>query len=237
MKTYCFLVGLLLSSLTLQAQQTLFSVPSSDMTPAHQILAQVQLDINRQEVRSMTTVTYGLGHNWEAGLNLYHLDYQRPEHTWLRNDTTIQIPYAPLLLLNAQKTVDFNENLHLGLGGQTGVNVAVRHQSAWVGWGYANLGWDFSHHHYKAVAGLYAGNHRYLADGPRAGFHLGLDAGIWYEKLHLMADWATGKHDYGQLVLGAEVYLGSHLPLAVGWRRSNQDGGQALVVQLTYSPH
>jgi hypothetical protein len=65
---------------------------------------------------------------------------------------------------------------------------------------------------------------------------MGVDAGIWYEKLHLLGDWATGTHEYGQLVLGLEVYLQKHLPLAFGWRRSNQDGSQGLVIQLIYTP-
>jgi hypothetical protein len=65
---------------------------------------------------------------------------------------------------------------------------------------------------------------------------MGFDAGIWYQKVHLLGDWATGTHEYGQLVVGLEVYLHEHLPLALAWRRSNQDGNQRLVVQLTYTP-
>jgi hypothetical protein len=236
MKKLSFLIVGLGWVLLAQAQQTIFNVPSSNMTPTHQIMAQIQLDVNSQQMRSMTTFDYGLGHHWEVGVNLYHFDYLPPEHTWLHNDTTTHIPYAPLLLFNAQKTIDLTESLHVGLGGQTGLNVAGTHKSAWVGWAYANLGCDFAQKHYKAVAGAYAGNRRYLADGPTAGIHVGIDAGIWYEKLHLLADWATGSHDYGQLMVGAEVYLSKHVPLAVGWRRANQDGEQALVIQLTFSP-
>ncbi|WP_229311384.1 hypothetical protein [Larkinella rosea] len=236
MKQLFLLAGFLVSGLAAEAQQTIFNVPSSDITPAHRIMAQVQLDINREEVCSMSTLDYGLNHNWEIGLNLYHFDYERPAHTWLRNDTTTHIPYAPLLLLNAQKTIDLTDNLHLGLGGQTGLNLAAAHKTAWVGWAYGNLGYEFDGKHYKTVAGVFAGNRRYLADGPTLGVHLGIDAGIWYEKVHVLADWASGSHDYGQLILGAEVYLAKHLPIALGWRRSNQDGEQALVLQLTYSP-
>ncbi|MFC5408330.1 hypothetical protein ACFPMF_03360 [Larkinella bovis] len=236
MKNFSILAACLAISLTVEAQQTIFNVPSSDITPANRIMAQVQVDFNREQVRSMSTLDYGLNHQWEIGLNLYHFGYQPAEHHWLRNDTTTQIPYAPQLLLNAQKAFDLTENLHLGLGGQTGINVPAQHKTAWVGWAYGNLAYDVADKHYKTVAGVYGGNHRYLADGPTVGIHLGIDAGIWYEKVHVLADWASGTHDYGQLMVGAEVYLGKHLPLALGWRRSNQDGEQALVLQLTYSP-
>lgn len=236
MKKLYLLLGLVVWCLPSLAQQTIFSVPSSDITPRHKLLAQQQVDINRQQLRSSTTLDYGLGRNWEVGLNLYNLDYQAEQHSWLRNDTTTQMPYAPLLLVNAQKTIDLTESLHLGLGGQTGLNLFPTQQSTWVGWGYVNLGGSFDNEHYQAVVGAYAGTHPYLADGSTVGMHLGIDAGIWYEKVHLLGDWATGTHEYGQLVLGVEVYLHKHLPLAIGWRRSNQDGEQGLVLQLTYTP-
>jgi hypothetical protein len=237
MRKRYLLVGLLSGGLRLGfAQQSIFNVPLSDITPRHKLLAQQQVDINREQWHSMSTLNYGLGRNWEIGLNLNNVNYQPQQHGWQRNDTTTQMPYAPLLMVNAQRTLELTQNLHLGLGGQSGLNLYPTQRSAWVGWGYLNLGGSFAHEHYQAVVGGYAGNHRYLADGATVGMHLGFDAGIWYEKLHLLGDWATGTNDYGQLVLGLEVYLQQHLPLSVGWRRSNQDGGQGVVVQLTYTP-
>ncbi|GAB3939755.1 hypothetical protein GCM10028805_00640 [Spirosoma harenae] len=227
------LLGMGLSS---YAQQTIFNVPDSDVTPKGKPLAQQQVDLSQEEIRSMTTFDYGLGRNWEVGLNLYNVDYLPDQHTWQRNDTTLQMPYAPLLLINAQKTVELTDQLHLGIGGQTGLNLFPTEHSSWVGWGYLNLGGSFADDHYQTVVGAYAGNAPYLGAGSTIGFHMGVDAGIWYEHLHLLGDWATGTHEYGQLVLGLEVYLQKHLPLAVGWRRSNQDGSQGLVVQLTYTP-
>ncbi|GAB4038828.1 hypothetical protein GCM10028809_58180 [Spirosoma gilvum] len=218
------------------AQQTIFNVPSSDITPKHKILAQQQADLSHEELRLTTTVDYGLGRNWEVGMNVYNIDYLPEQHTWQRNDTTTQMPYAPLLLINAQKTMELTEHLHLGVGAQTGVNLYPTSRSSWVGWGYLNLGGSFADDHYKTAVGTYLGNRPYLGDGAVAGVHLGIDAGVWYEKVHLLGDWASGSHEYGQLILGAEVYLMKHLPMALGWRRSNQDGRQGIVVQLTYTP-
>lgn len=229
-------IGLLLwvSSLSLYAQQTIFNVPSSDITPQRKILAQQQIDVNREQFRSMTTVNYGLGQHWEIGLNLYNVMYQ--DHHWIHNDTTTQIPYAPLLLLNAQKVIEINNHLQAGIGLQTGANLNGSRPASWVGFFYANVEGHFHEDHYQVVAGTYTGNARLLGEGPNVGFHMGFDAGIFYQKFHLLGDWASNAHDYGQLVIGAEVYLTEHLPLAVGWRRSNKDGSQGLVVQLTYTP-
>lgn len=236
MKSLGLFFGLLMWSMDISAQQTIFNVPSSDITPTRNVLAQQQVDISRQQLRSSTTVNIGLGRNWEVGLNLYNLNYLPEQHSWQRNDTTTQIPYAPLLLINTQKTIELTDQLHVGLGGQTGLNLFPTRHSTWVGLGYANLAGSFNQDHYQAVIGAYGGTHPYLADGPMAGMHAGFDAGIWYQKFHLLGDWATGGHEYGQLVLGIEVFLHKHLPLALGWRRSNQDGDQGLVVQLTYTP-
>jgi hypothetical protein len=123
MKKLLLLSSLVSLSLSAVGQQTFFSVPSSDITPKHKILAQQQVDINSEQLRFSTTVDYGLGRNWEVGLNLYNIDYQSQEHTWLRNDTTLQLPYAPLLLINAQRTFNLTDALHIGLGGQTGLNL------------------------------------------------------------------------------------------------------------------
>ncbi len=232
----CLLGGLLLASFTLKAQQTIFNVPSSDITPKRKILAQQQVDFSREEFRSSTTFNYGLGKNWEVGANLYNLEYMPQEGTWLHNDTTTQMPYAPLLLLNAQKVFDLTDEIHVGLGGHTGLNLAAEHHTKWLGFAYANLGGSFKDDRYKLVVGTYTGTRRYLGDGALVGAHLGFDIGIINQKFHVLGDWASGTHEYGQLIVGAEVYLTKHLPLAVGWRRNNENGDQGVVVQLTYTP-
>ena len=63
----------------------------------------------------------------------------------------------------------------------------------------------------------------------------GFDAGIIYQKLHILGEYATGDNDYGHLAVGLEVFLTKHFPVSVGWRRSNNDE-HAVIVQLTYAP-
>lgn len=237
MNRYASILGslLLFTCHLATAQQTYFNVPSSDIVEKHEFAVQQQVNIS-ESLRSSTTFNYGLGREWEVGLNLYNLDYQPKERHFMRNDSITEQPFSPLLLLNTQKAFDITDNLELAIGAQTGMNLTRTHQPQWVGYLYGHVAGSFHDEHYNWSFGGYTANARYLGEGSKAGFQAGFDAGIFYQKFHLLGDWISGTHQQGQLVLGAEVYLGKHFPLAVGWQRTNRDGSQAIVVQLTYNP-
>lgn len=229
------LAFLVITNVNTLAQQTYFNVPSSDIVGKHEVAVQQQINIG-ESIRSATTLNYGIGREWEIGLNLYNLDYSPSERRFVRNDSATQQPFGPLLLLNAQKAFDVNDQLEIAIGGQGGFNISPAHKSKLVGYLYTHLAGSLHDEHYNWSLGAYTANPRYTAEGPRVGFQGGVDAGVFYQKFHLLGDWISGSHELGQLVLGAEVYLGRHFPLAVGWQRMNKDGAQALVVQLTYNP-
>ncbi|WP_020603023.1 hypothetical protein [Spirosoma spitsbergense] len=235
-KIYLLLISGFSFSPSVFGQQTYFNVPSSDVVDEHKIAVQQQINIS-ESIRSSTTINYGLGHEWEVGVNLYNLDYQPGEHRIIANDSTTEKSFSPLLMLNAQKAFAINDNIKLAIGSQGGLNALTDRPPQWVGYGYGNVAATSRDDHYTFSAGGYVANARYLGDGPSTGFQTGFDAGIVYQKLHLLGDWISGPHDFGQLVLGVEVYLGKHLPLAVGWQRTNKTGAQALVIQLTYTPN
>lgn len=232
---YYLLIGLLCLTHTGFAQQTYFNVPSSDIVDKHEFAAQQQFNIS-ESIRSSTTIDYGLGREWEIGLNLYNLDYIPSDRRIIANDSTTEKAFSPLLMLNAQKAFDITKNLELAIGAQGGMNVLTDRKPQLVGYLYGHVAAASDDEHYNVSAGSYIANARYLGDGPKVGFQAGFDAGIFYQKLHLLGDWVSGPHDFGQLVLGVEVYLGKHFPLAVGWQRMNRDGNQAVVLQLTYNP-
>ncbi len=231
--------GLLLSGLCLArvgfAQQTYFNVPSADVVGKHEIAVQQQLNFS-ESIRSSTTLEYGLGREWEIGLNFYNLDYQPSERRIVANDSTTEEAFSPLLMLNAQKAFDITKNLEIAIGAQGGLNVLTQRRPQLVGYVYGLIGAVSDNEHYNLSLGGYAANARYLGDGPKIGFQTGFDAGIFYKKLHLIGDWVSGSHDFGQLALGIEVFLGEHFPLAIGWQRMNKTGEQALVLQLTFNP-
>jgi hypothetical protein len=227
---------LLLQPPTSYAQLTVFNVSSSDITEARKISVQQQFEIQDQ-IESSTTLTYGLGKGWEAGLNLNNLDYGLKSRQFEFNDTTTAIPYAPLVLANAQKSIELTQNFLIGLGAVAGTNVSSFHHSRFVYYTYANLEASFGvDDRFQFVAGSYYGNHRYLSDGPVVGFQTGMEAGIWPKKIHILADWISGSHGKGRLTAGLEFFITERLPIAIGWQRSNADGSQGAVFQLTFIP-
>ncbi len=232
---YCLLASILCIAQVGFAQQTYFNVPSSDVVDKHEISIQQQFNFS-ESIRSSTTLNYGLGHEWEIGLNFYNLDYLPDERRIEANDSTTEKAFSPLLMLNAQKAFDITKNLEIAIGAQSGINTLTSHKPQLVGYAYGHIGVTSDDEHYNFSMGGYIANARYLGDGPKSGFQTGFDAGIFYQKLHLLGDWISGSHDFGQLVLGVEVYLGKHFPVAVGWQRTNKTGSQAVVLQLTYNP-
>ncbi|MBC3784895.1 hypothetical protein [Spirosoma utsteinense] len=217
------------------AQQTYFNVPSSDVVDKHKVSVQQQVSFG-ESFRAGTTVNYGLGREWEIGLNVYNLDYLPSERRFTLNDSTVQEAYGPLLLLNSQKAFDITKHIEVAVGMQAGVNMSPRSKSKLVGYAYAHVAGSFHDEHYNWSMGVYGANSRYAGEGRRTGYQAGFDAGIFYQKVHLLGDFISGQHSLGQLILGVEVYAGKHFPLSIGWQRANQDGAQALVLQLTYNP-
>ena len=74
MKKIYILFGLCLKILSAKAQESIFDVPESDIIPQKKILAQVQTEITKVNIGTQATINYGLGHNWEIGLNLLKLN-------------------------------------------------------------------------------------------------------------------------------------------------------------------
>lgn len=218
------------------AQLTVFNVPSSEITDKGRISFQQQFEVSDQ-IESSTTATYGLGKGWEVGLNVFNLDYSTQTRHFEFNDQTDSIPYAPLVTANAQKTFNLSNGFSFGLGAIAGTNISGHHRSRLVYYGYTNVLFETgAQQQYKFAAGPYIGNHHFLSMGPIAGFQSGMDAGIWYEKVHLLADWISGSHQKGRLSVGVSIYLTKQIPISLGWQRSNCDGSQAAVLQLTVLP-
>lgn len=218
------------------AQLTVFNVSSSTITDKRKVSVQQQFEI-QDEIESSTTVTYGLGKKWEMGLNLINLDYNMKERSIETNDSTTVTPFAPLLLANAQKVFELNKVLSIGLGTVAGTNLTSSHARKFVYYSYTNLLVSAGNQdQYQFAAGPYLSNHRYLGQGSYYGFQCAMDAGIFYKKLHILADWISGYSQKGKLSLGIEVFLTQRLPLSLGWQRSNQDGSQGAVIQLTFVP-
>lgn len=228
-------VLVLVAAQPLLAQQTYFNVPSSDIVDRKKFAVQQQFNIE-SSYHSATTINYGLGNKTEIGANLYNLIYDPDQRQISRNDSSTQMPYGPLVLVNAQKGFDLTDNLTVGFGTQLGFNLSPNHRTRLVSYGYGQLAGSYQKQRYKWSLGGYVGNQPYLGEGRAYGFQGGFDVGV-FKKLHVLGDWISGQHVQGQLVLGVEYYLTKKLPIALGWQRTNVDGSQSAVIQFTYAPN
>lgn len=218
------------------AQQSLFNVPSSEITNQGKLFVQEQINIS-DLVQSNTTLDYGLKNNWEAGLNFFGVNYSPAQRAFIRNDDVEGDPYAPLVLINVQKGFVLNDHWKIGIGTQNGFNVAPEIYSRFADFSYADAVYSTLHEHLRLNAGLYAGNARYLGAGNNAGLMVGAEAALWQHKVHLMADWIQGDHDLGVSVFGVVAYPYRHFPISLGWQIPNDSASRkALVFELTWVP-
>ncbi len=96
-------------------QQNFFNVPSSEITSKNNFFFQQQINVMNEGFQSNSTISYGVGKQYEIGINILDLTYLN--NKILFNDNTI--PYSPLANLNFQKKI---ERLNLSLGTQLGTN-------------------------------------------------------------------------------------------------------------------
>ncbi|HNN01109.1 MAG TPA: hypothetical protein PKG67_11665, partial [Turneriella sp.] len=79
------------------AQQNLFNVPNGEITKPGHFFTQQQFNLTRSALQSNSTLDYGLGDGWEAGLNLFFLNFSNASPTEiLTNVSEDLLPAEPL---------------------------------------------------------------------------------------------------------------------------------------------
>lgn len=124
MKFFVFLL-VILASVESFSQQNFFNVPSSDITSKGKIFFQQQVNVLHGDIQFNSTFDYGLGQNFEIGLNylgLNVLDDNRLEVVF--NDSII--PFTPFLAANFQKRFNLTEHFAITLGGQSGFSTTSK---------------------------------------------------------------------------------------------------------------
>lgn len=231
----------LLLSLTAWGQQNFFNVPSSDITPANKIFVQQQLNFIPNGVQSGTTFCYGLGKNTEIGFNVLGINYDY-QQKFVANHS--EQPYNPFFTLNAQKSFQLHEDFKLGLGAQTGFT-QIGQAGAYL---YGNGVYINEHTHTKWVSGLYYSTDNYFGPESRnfieggalksIGLQLGVEQNIWAERLLFQADFISGRHSLGEVVIGGAYYVSKHWVLSAGMQvpTFNSQSQPASVFELTFVP-
>lgn len=168
------IVVLFFGSYTINAQQNLFNVPSSDITDPGKTFFQQQLNVNNYTT-SNTTLTFGFKHQFECGVNLFGVNYDNRKGGFLKNDADFSSPVGPTVLVNAQKGFIFHEHFKIGIGTQDGINLTS------YGKKIKPVTFDFLNfvyspiHTLKINAGAYYGNQYFLGDGNKFGGMAGVE--------------------------------------------------------------
>lgn len=218
------------------AQQSLFNVPSSELTTKGKLFVQQQFNFSTI-VQSNTTIDYGLKHNWEIGINLLGINYSETEHHFFTNDLIEGDPFSPLLLVNVQKGFDLSHHWKIGVGTQQGLNLTYQQHSRYAQFSFVNLVYSSDHERVRLNTGIYKGNTRYLGEGNKGGLMCGADIALVPHKIHFMGDWILGNHDLGVAVLGLVVYAHRRFPISLGIQLPNDRvSPKAFVVELTWIP-
>ena len=222
-------------------QQNFFNVPSSDITPKHAFFGQQQLNLAASSIQSSTTMCYGLGLDFEVGINVIGINYDFKNQ--FTTNTTTQ-PYAPMYACNAQKKVKLSEQLSVGIGGQLGTNQAL-HGGSYL---YTNAIYKDEKTGTKLVGGLYRTSDGYFGPETRnfseagalkkLGMQVGIEKNLWHERLLFQADFISGKHALGELVVGGAYYMSRHMVLSAGYQipTFHSKSIDAVVVEFTWVP-
>lgn len=218
-----------------RAQQNLFNVPSGQITRPGELFFQQQLNLSRPLGTSNTTLDVGLGHGWEAGINL--LDVVVYDHG-AGDGSDAQTQVNPDVLANVQKGGKLADFWRLGVGTQIGFNPNRRRDAIRL----INFSWvinalEVPNHEQlgKYYVGAYFANTAYAGPGNSVGFLLGAELPIIKDRLSVQADWVGGRNEISVLVLGGvytlrngwQISLGAQLPAP---RSPNPRGG---VTELT----
>lgn len=218
-----FLVIVALNSLSPSsfAQQSLFNVPSSDITHTGKFFFQEQINLGEMSGVSNTTIDYGLENELEIGVNIYNVDLYPTNE--MRN---------PYFLANFQKGFTINEHYKVGFGTQTGVAPAIHNPKMGIpSFSFFNNQFDLDHFgHYNL--GVYHANHAYAGEGDSFGLMAGVEYPLLEKKFHLMGDILTGNNDLSVAVLGFVIFLPKDWQLSFGAQlpapTSNNDYGAVI---------
>ncbi|MBC7412477.1 MAG: hypothetical protein H7331_08500 [Bacteroidia bacterium] len=217
-------------------QQNFINVPSSEVTKAHKLFFQQQININ-ELIQSNTTIDYGLGKGFEIGANVLGLNFSEKKASFLNNDSNDVDPYNPLVILNGLKEFGISERIKLAVGAQSGINYNFNKRKAYATLVYFNLlVEDLLIHNSKLVLGTYYNSKHYGGSGNRVGIWLATEVPI-SQKLHLMAESVLGNNSLAYTSVGIIYYPLKWMPLTFGMQIPNtKKNSYSLVIELTICP-
>ncbi|MCX7089535.1 MAG: hypothetical protein NTV00_15970 [Methylococcales bacterium] len=173
------------------AQQNLFNVPSAEITQQKQVFIQQQFNV-LSTTTSNTTIDYGLGDNWEIGINLFNVDLYSLHDEWAN----------PLFLLNFQKAFELTPQWRIGIGSQSGPTLPIVNSKAQLAsFNYVNNAFDLGGWG-KYYLGVYYANQGYAGEGSNVSLMAGIEVPTPIDTVFVMADYIGGKNALNTAVIG-----------------------------------
>jgi hypothetical protein len=214
-----------LTGLKSEAQQTIFNVPSADVTPPGRLFLQHESQFRSWKPgRFLVNTEYaalGVGHNTELDLTLFNVSAPASENISLGVGFKTAIPVLAKKLPQQEIKWTF------------GTEVPVSLQGNGVGnWTYTHASFRLPKVKTRLTAGVSYGtkqifNRRVVS--AIAGIEHPLN-----KRVSILADWYSGTHGLGYLITGASVALPADTNLYLGYQIPNtqNSGRSGFVVEL-----
>jgi len=225
-------LGLTLSGI---AQQNLFNISSGAITPKGKVFYQHQLNVHALDnMASKHHLVYGLGSNWEIGLNVVNIGLQPFQSRTNRaaNDALIPYkPHGPLVMLTTQKQFRISNTLAVNVGTQAGLSIPNQGKSSrWSHFTYGLLVYE-TEKHLRIVAGPYYSDRFMLGKGNQGGLIAGFELPVT-KRFFLMGDFVSGRTKGSVSVLGGFYNVTPHFQLCLGGLIPNPESKERLGIVL-----
>lgn len=190
MKTLILIFVLLMSSHYAFAQNNIITVPVAEIVPKGKLYVQPGIVANSDIVQLANIVTWGLGSNFQAGVNLIDLTMNTGSEEKIFPFDKFRPSKNPDLLLNLQKGFKLDDKSWLSIGTQSGVNISEESSKLSM-FNYINVQRKINGK-YLLLLGLYHGNDARLAtDTDRGGILAGFKIPLT-KKLTWASDYISG---------------------------------------------
>lgn len=230
MKKYLYLLICILSLFLLNitpilAQQTIFNVPSSEITPKGKLFLEPEFQFTPwnpgRNMLNTNFIIFGLGHNTEAGMVIYNVSSPDSNNITLAPGFKSAIPIFPQKLPELQlKTI-------------VGTEVLVSVQGGGVGnWSFAELSGRVPKIKTRLTGGVSAGT-KQIFGRDIVCFIGGIEQPVT-KNLTLQADWFSGTHTNAFLIPGIAYVFPKNTTIYIGYQIPNnsRSGRSGFVVEL-----
>lgn len=200
------------------AQQTLFDVPSADVTEAGMIFLQHESQFSNNFGLFTNYGAYGIGKNTEIDLTLFGVGTKK-----VRNE---------VLGIGFKKIFPIHEKSETKFTFGTLVPISLKGNGV-GGYFYSHLSTRLPKVKTRITSGIFIGTTT-LFSRDFISFIGGIEQPI-SKRFSLITDWYSGKHSYGFLISGFSYAFNNNLTLWAGYqiRNNRTNGNNGFVIELS----